>query len=150
MSEDLTFEERYQKDIRRRESFFSDFHLTDYSNYLGMKDTDELQTKGYVVYIADGYITEYILRYFDKQYAVIDDYLYYVLIVKFMGGFKVFIYEYSYGKLLESDLSDYSIFEKSIADINSLISSCYHIALSLSHTFFNITEYYTKYISNFK
>jgi hypothetical protein len=150
MSEDLTFEERYQRDIKKREGYFTDFHLTDYANWLSMRDTDELQSKGYQIYIADGYIVEYILRYFDRQYVVVDDYLYYVLVTRFMHGYKVMIYEYSDGKVLETDIPDYTAFEKSIADINSLISSCYHIALTLSHVFFNITQYYTKYISNFK
>lgn len=150
MSEDLTFEERYQRDIKRRESFFTDFHLTDFSNWLGMKDTDELNNRGYQLYIVDGYITEYILRYFDKQYVVIDSYLYYVLVTKFMYGYKIAIFEYSDGKLVETDIPDYTVFETKIADINSLISSAYHIALTLNHTFFNVTEYYTKHITNLK
>ena len=149
-TQDLGFEERYQKDIKRRESFFSDFHIVDFANWLGAKDTDELQTRGFVLYIADGYIVEYVLRYFSRQCTVIEDNLYYIMIIKFMHGFKVLVFEYSYDKQIEVSVPDCSIFEKSIADINSLISSLYHISITLGHVFYNITEYYLKYISNYK
>ena len=144
------FKARLEEDTRKRERFFVDIYMTDFSNWLGMKDTRTIEDSGYVLYIADGYMINVFLEYSGKKIVVDDNKLYYLLILKFMNGFKVMIYEYANDVLVEFNDPLYSMYIKQIADINSLISSAYHNSVVLSHTFRDITEYYTEYISNIK
>ena len=151
---ELDFKDKLDQDVKKRERLYTDYYLTDFSNWLGMRDTQRIDKEGYVLYIADGYIAKVFLSYSDKTVSLDENVLYYLLITKFMNGYKIFIYEYR-ASIIDNTLVEIhepycSFFIKQIADINSLISSAYHIAIVLSHSFIDVTEYYTEYISNIK
>lgn len=150
MSEEIGFKEKLDQDIKKRERFFTDLYLTDFSNWLGIRDTERIEKEGYVLYIADGYMVNAISENSGRGIIVDEDVLYYVLVVKFMSGYKVMLFEYSSDVLVEINKPSYSFFIKQTADVNSVISSAYHISIILAHTFYNITEYYTDIISNIK
>jgi len=147
---EMGFKGRLERDQRNRERFFVDLYMTDFSNWMGMRDTERIEREGYILYIADGYMVNVFLEYTGKKVVVDENALYYVLITKFLNGYKVMIYQYANDVLVELNDPLYSIFIRRIADINSVISIAYHNSVVLSHTFRDITEYYTDIISNIK
>ena len=147
---EMEFKGRLERDQRKRERFFVDLYMTDFSNWLGMRDTERVEKEGYILYIADGYSTNVFLEYVGKKVVVDENALYYILITKFVGGYKVLIYPYANDVLVELNDPLYSLFVNKIADINSVISNVYHNSVVLSKTFRDITEYYIDIISNIK
>jgi hypothetical protein len=146
----LGFEEVLLRDIKKRESFFTDFHLVDFANFLGYRETEAVKKEGYQLYVTDAYIIHNIMKYFNRVSVIDDSKLYYLLITKFTMGYKVLVFQYEYDLLVEWADPIWCVFTKHESEINDIISSSYHLAITLSHSFYNITEYYGKHIANYK